>query len=110
MFNFFSMLDDYEECKVDTYDADGLFIDTCYVSDGQKDYETAVEHPDYKDGKMIIVEAYDTKEDAQVGHDKWVKIMTTEPLPDVLSDCSNASVAQLGELVGMDILFPRKRR
>lgn len=109
MFDFL-FADDYENRKVDRYEVGDLFIDTASVNDGQKDYETAVEHPDYHDGKMIIVEAYDTKEEAQVGHNKRVKIMTTEPLPDIISDCGNSQIQQLGELFGMEFLYPRKRK
>jgi hypothetical protein len=90
----------YEERKVDRYEAIGLTVDTCSVNDGEHPYETAVAHKEYDSGEWIIVEAYDTKEEAQVGHDKWVKIMTTEPLPEKLVDCNNSEISKwIGDTV-----------
>jgi len=95
MFDFFSMMNNYEERVVDNYDKDGVVIDTALVTDSGKPYETAISHPDYHDNKMIIVELYDTKEEAQSGHNKWVKIMTSENLPLTIKDVSTAGIAQL---------------
>lgn len=95
MFNFLMMSDDYQDRVVDNY-TDGIFtIDTARVTDSEKDYETAVVHPKYNYGKCLIVETYDTKEQAQVGHTKWVELMTAETLPDKLVDVSSAGTAQL---------------
>jgi len=82
---------DFAEREVAQYNQDSLFVDTCRVNDGKKPYETAVAFPLYNDGSMVIVEAYDTKEEAQAGHDKWVNIMLTCP-PDKLVDCQNGSI------------------
>ena len=98
MFNFLSMADNYEERKVAHDDFDWGMIDTCYVNDGDKDYETAVEHKKYNAGKMVIVEAYDTKDEAIAGHKKWVQIMTAKVLPKKLKDCANSYISQfIGE-------------
>jgi len=102
MFNFFYDIGNYEQRKIARYDGDGLMIDTARCSDGKQPYETAVESPLYNNGKMIIVEAYDTPEQAQQGHDRWVAIMTTKP-PDKLVDCLNAEITAFGEsLFGED--------
>ena len=47
-------------------------IDTCYTADCG--WETAVWYMDYP---MIIVARYETKEQAQQGHDAWVDTCTT---------------------------------
>src|SRR5258705_1718212 len=97
MFNFLNALDNYEDRKVDSTEVGDSEVDTCSVNDGIQDYETAVKHPKYNDGEWIIVEAYDTKEDAQTSHDKWVKIMSSIPLPNKLIDCKNLLISQLDD-------------
>lgn len=67
-----------------------------------KDFETAVEHKDYGDGKMAIVATYDTREEAQAGHDEWVAKMTADILPDTLKDVGLSGVGQLAQIVGVD--------
>jgi hypothetical protein len=84
----FKMMFNYEERAVAHYESGVLAVDTCSVSDGEKEFETAVMHPSYL-SNWIIVEAYDTKEDAEKGHEKWVNIMMAEELPDKLVDCGN---------------------
>lgn len=92
MFNFIGMEDDYDDRKVVRDDYEWGFISTVSVPDGRKDYETAVEHPDYRNGEMVIVDCYDTKEKALKGHAKWVKTM--ENPPSELTDCANSEIAQ----------------
>jgi len=106
LFDFVEMLDNYEERAVATYEQDGLFVDTCAVSDSSKPYETAVAHPAYNNNKIVIVELYDTKEQAQAGHDKWVDIMLHNP-PRQLTDVSTAGCASL--LRAMNALPPCER-
>ncbi len=112
MFDIFSsilsMAGNYEARKVTRFeDADNLItVDTCSVSDGHHPYETGIEHPEYNGGLFIIVEAYDTIEDAQKGHDKWIEIITHEPLPVALEDCQNSEITDhFGKLI-----YPRERR
>ena len=63
----------------DVFGRQGLIVDTCGgINDSEHEYETAVAHPSYNNGEWIIVEGYDTEEDALNGHNKWVKIMTAE--------------------------------
>ncbi len=93
MFDFVLDQGNHEEREVDNYEANGLCIDTCRVSDGLQPFETGIQHPAYKEGKWVIVEAYDSKEAAQVGHDKWLAAMTSQELPIMLSDCANAEMA-----------------
>ena len=97
MFNFLYALDNYEDRKVDNTDVGESEIDTCSVPDGIQNYETAVKHPKYNHGKWVIVEAYDTKEDAQDGHNRWVRVMSSISLPQKLVDCRNSYISQLGD-------------
>ena len=86
MFDYFDMAYNYEDRKVANYTSGDvtLFVDTARVTDSSKPYETAISHPKYNHNKWVIVELYDTKEEAQIGHDKWVALMTAEILPEVL--------------------------
>lgn len=106
MFNFLNDYGNYEERAIDRYE--GKFIvDTCAVSDASKPYETGVSHPDYNGGKWIIVDVYDTKEEAQIGHNRWVEfLLKTEP--DYLTDVSHAVLAELlGELGVREIRYAK---
>lgn len=95
MFQFLAMADNYESRRVGREDIDdNTFISTAEVNDGSKPYETAVEHPEYNDGKMVIVESYDTRAEAEEGHAKWVAAMKAEQLPEELIDCCNAEIAE----------------
>ena len=107
IFGFFEDMDNHNERCVGRYPKEGDFVvDTARVSDGREPYETAVQHPKYDDGSMVIVEAYPTKAKAVVGHKKWVKKMTSKKLPEVLRDCQNAEVAQLIPI--SELVFPRQ--
>lgn len=108
MFGFMDMMGNYDSRKVDRYETEGLLVSTCSVTDGQKPFETAVSHRSYNDGKWVIVEMYDTEAKAQIGHLNWVKTMTADALPKKLVDCCNAEVSQLGEAVGIDMVFPKQ--
>ncbi len=100
IFRLAGMIGNAEERRVATYKKNGLFVDTCLVTDSDKPYETAVAHPAYNKGKMIIVELYDTKEEAKKGHDKWLKRMTTGKLPETLRDTSTAVAAGFCDIGG----------
>jgi len=102
LFDFLSMADNYEQRKVDRFEKGELTVDTCSVSDSDKPYETAIEHPRYNAGKWVIVELYDTREEAEVGHKKWVKKMTSKKLPTGLKDISTAEIAKLADILGTD--------
>jgi hypothetical protein len=111
MFDFFSMMGTYDQRKVDNFTQGDLVIDTCCVTDSRQPYETAVQHPGYNDGDWVIVETYSTKEAAQEGHNRWVKVMTSTSLPAVLKDVSTAEIAELARAFGVDLdcsLYYRK--
>lgn len=91
----FDMLGNYEQRKVNLYRKDSLFISTVKVTDGDKIYETAIAHPEYNKGTLIIVDKYDTIEEAKRGHEKWVITMTSDNLPEKLVDCQNSWISKL---------------
>lgn len=67
------MNNNYEAAeKVGRDEINNYTIDTCYTMDCG--WETAVWYMDYP---MIIVARYETKEQAQQGHDAWVETCTT---------------------------------
>ena len=51
-------------------------------------YETGVSHPQYRGGAIIIVEEYETEQQAEQGHEGWVAAMTSDTLPPQLEDVS----------------------
>ena len=105
MFEFLNELanNTHEQRKVARYEKDGVFIDTCAVNDSDQPFETAIEHPKFNDGVMIIVQLYDTKEQAQKGHNKWVKKMTAKELPKAIKDVSTSDVIKFADALGVDL-------
>ena len=105
MFGFLLDAENYEDRMIDRGEFDWGFISTAKVSEGERPYETAVQSSDYGNADdledtngMIIVEAYDSAEDAQKGHNRWVKTMTKNP-PEELVDCLNSGWASLLETI-----------
>ena len=86
---------------VDTYEEGDLFIDTCSVTDTEHPYETAVGHPKYNKGDLVIVEEYDNREQAEAGHNKWVDIMTRPELPANLKDVSTSPIRTFARGMGL---------
>lgn len=107
MFGFMQDAGTYQSRKVDRWDNEDKtkMISTAAVSDGRKPFETAVLHPSYNEGKMVIVECYDTKAKAQKGHNNWLDLMLNNKLPKVLTDCGNSIVSQMADIVGCDMDF-----
>jgi hypothetical protein len=97
MFGIFDFLQDagnYEERKVSNDIVNGATIDTCAVSDSDHPFETGIVSPDYNDGKWVIVEEYDSKELAEIGHKKWVDLFTNNK-PTELIDVSSCGLKKL---------------
>ncbi len=107
MFNFFDMAGTYKDRVVDNYTQGSLVVDTARVTDAVKDYETAVMHPEYNNGGFVVVETYNTKAEAEVGHAKWVAAMTAAELPTELVDVSGSGIGELYHAFGGETVFPR---
>lgn len=102
-----SMMGNYEQRKVANYKEGDLVVDTAAVTDSKDPYETGIKHPFYNNGNWVIVETYETKEQAQKGHDKWVKTMTADKPPEKLVDCSTFFTAELLRKVGVDMSYEK---
>jgi hypothetical protein len=102
------MMGTYEDRCVSRWmsEDETTLVSTARVYDGSQPYETAICHPSYHDEEYIIVEAYDTEEQACEGHDKWEKIIKNGPLPDVLVDCQNAEISKM--IDKKELVYKRK--
>lgn len=94
MFDFLNMKNDYKERKVDNFKNDKICIDTCYASDTGA-YETGIESKYYNNGNWVIVQEYESKEEAIKGHQEWIEKMTIDELPAVLMEVSTCKIAKL---------------
>ena len=101
------MAGNYDERRVDQYDGGDLAVSTAAVTDGKLPFETAISHKLYNKGKWIIVDAYTTKEQAQEGHNRWVKKMTAKTLPLALKDGANSKIGQVMKDAGGVTVFER---
>lgn len=82
--------DNYDQRMIGRYEDGEKYVSTAFVNDGFRPFETAVAHPDYRaGGELIIVEAYDTEEEAVLGHEKWLEFMVSDTLPTVLKEHVN---------------------
>lgn len=102
MFDFFSMEGTYNTRRIERYEEGDVFVSTARVTDSDKPFETAIAHPAYNGGKLVVVELYDTRDEAQQGHERWVEKMTAKTLPDELTDVSAAGIALLVEFLSTD--------
>jgi hypothetical protein len=89
----------YEERKVENTRINGAIIDTCMVTDSSCPYETGICHPDYNEGHYIIVELYETKEQSKIGHEKWVKLFSKDPLPTYMVDVNKSIICDIAKSV-----------
>jgi hypothetical protein len=95
MFGFLSMANDYESRNVANTEIGGATIDTSAVTDSARPYETGIKHPRYNDGSWIIVELYDSKEKAELGHKKWVELFSRDELPPRLADVNESDISEM---------------
>jgi quinol monooxygenase YgiN len=103
MFDFMSMTGNYENRKVSRFELGKLIVDTCSVTDTGHPYETAVAHPQFNDNKWIVVEQYDSREDAVKGHNKWVETMTSrDKFPHTLKDVCTSTVCEMLRAINPD--------
>jgi len=93
IFDFLQDMHNYEDRKLAQYREGDLYISTARVSDSIYPFETGIAHPAYNSGDIIVVENYNNKQLALIGHKKWVKIMTTK-LPEKLADVGGAAIRQ----------------
>lgn len=80
--NFYGMGANYFDRLVKNDKIKNVEVDTVYATDTDC-YETGIQDRRYYSSWMIV-EEYDTKEEALKGHNKWVKKLTTGKPPKEL--------------------------
>lgn len=89
---------------------DGGELDTIMVKgeDNIKPYETALSHLYYNEGMWVILETYDTRDQAIEGHKKWLEIVKTKP-PSLVGTINSVTLSVLSALanVSAEMVFPR---
>lgn len=78
-FKLLSYAENHEERKIANDTVNNIEIDTCFADDIGKDYETGL----LIDGIWYIAEDYDTKEEAQEGHKKYIDLILDKRLTEV---------------------------
>jgi len=101
LFDFFSMAGNYEQRKVENTVIGNVEIDTAAVTDSAQPYETGILSPLYNNNHWVIVEMYETKEDAIKGHKKWCKIMKSPPTK--LKDVGTSEIVSFANAFGVDL-------
>lgn len=94
LFDFLSMQGTYEERMVARHEGEDLIISTARNTDAEKPFETAISHEAYNSGSWIVVEEYDTEAEANLGHKKWVRKMTSKKLPKSLKDVTTSGAGK----------------
>jgi len=109
LFDFLKDFGNYNERVVGRWNNEdsSKMVSTAAISDGREPFETSIAHPSYNDGKMIIVECYHTKKEAEKGYQKWLDLMVSDKLPLTLTDCANATCSQLIDSVGGIMAFEK---
>lgn len=86
-----------DQRKINRHEIKDLIVSTVLVTDSEYMYETAIQSLEYNNNQWIVVENYNTKYEAQIGHEKWVILMTSNNLPESLTECSKSCWNMLGE-------------
>ena len=68
----FLMAGNYENRAIDRFENDNFVIDTCYVTDREPPYETAIKHKDFYNNNWIVLGWSETREKAQKYHNEMV--------------------------------------
>lgn len=99
---------DYDERKVDRWeDGQGVIVSTAWTQDGLKPFETAIRHPEFNSGHIMPVAAYDTREDAVMGHGEWVSKVINGLGDSVQGVVNNWVAEKLRDEFGMKLLYRR---
>ena len=97
IFGDYDRLMRYQESN-DEWDI-SLVVSTIQASDTDHPYETAVSHFELNPGRWTVVEEYDSLEDAQAGHEKWIARMTGDDLPEKLEDVSTCLAKEMDKVL-----------
>ena len=97
----------HSEREIAHDETEDLVVDTVAVNDSEQPFETGIKHPLYNDGRWIIVEMYNTKEEAVIGHNKWVEKMTAAELPDQLEEKGTSGAIDLLRNDGHNLIYKK---
>lgn len=78
------MIGNYEERLIGNDKVNGFEVDTVRVTDTGYYAETAIRHPELDDGYWIIVQEYETHEQAEKGHERWVDMLENEKINTII--------------------------
>ena len=110
MFEFLDMFGTYAERKVARTEKKNVIIDTCSVTDSDQPYETAIKCDLYKNG-FIVVQMYETKEEALEGHETWCKIFSdVSKFPESLKDVGTSDECKLADAFSGVSVYKKKRK
>lgn len=84
----------YDRRMIARLEHEDVVLSTAYVDDSLKPIETAIKHPDYHDA-FVVVEVYDTEEEARKGHKKWKERVIKNTLPKTLKDVGMSKVTRM---------------
>jgi hypothetical protein len=98
--------------KIGRIQTSTFFVDTCKVFDSELPYETAIASIFYNNNELMIVEMYEYAEDAKIGHEKWVAIMSKpfDELPEIIQDGATNIFAQMAREVDPTSMIYKKER
>jgi hypothetical protein len=74
------MYNNYETRKVDRFESDNGFVSTAKVSDSRDPYETGIQYKPWGPG-VVIVQTYETLDEAKNGHQRYVELFVSGELP-----------------------------
>ncbi len=100
------MSGNYEQRAVARHEFDEgrSVLDTAAVS-GRQPYETGLCSELYPGSEhWIILEGYDTREEAAAGHARWLALFLSDTPPAFIMDCNNSGLLDDEDLVRQ---FPR---
>jgi len=86
------MIDNYDSRKIGRFEEGNVFVSTVRVTDSLEPFETAVRHPKYNNNMLVIVEMYESAEEATAGHERWIAVMTADTIPAELKDVSTSEI------------------
>ena len=77
-------------------------VSTIRSTDTSAEFETALWHPHYNKGQIVIVEEYETAHKAREGHNAWVTRVKNDCLPSELQDVSSHFAISILRLIDAD--------
>ena len=83
--------------RIARYETSSTLVSTILAPDTNK-YETCILDSKYNNGQAIVVQEYETEEEALIGHNNWV-LKIRETSPEIIVDVSSNPFAKLYDFV-----------